>query len=43
MQGGYRAAKCLEIRMPTLFIHGEGHTGGRDIASTHWTCEVRDP
>jgi hypothetical protein len=43
MQGGYRAAKCLGIRMPTLFIHGEGNTGGRDIASTRWTCEVKDP
>ena len=43
MQGGYRAAKWREIRMPTLFIHGEGNTGGRDIASTYWTCEVRDP
>src|SRR2546429_812572 len=20
----------------------EGNTGGRDIASTHWTCEVKD-
>jgi hypothetical protein len=29
--------------MPTLFIHGEGYTNGRDIASTHWTCEVEDP
>ncbi len=29
--------------MPTLFIHGEGNTGGRDIASFHWTCEVKDP
>jgi hypothetical protein len=38
-----RAAKCLGIRMPTLFIHGEGNTGGRDIASTRWTCEVKDP
>jgi len=34
------AAKWREIRMPTLFIHGEGNTGGCDIASTHWTCEV---
>ena len=29
--------------MPTLFIRREGNTGGRDIASTHWTCEVKDP
>src|SRR5487761_460400 len=29
--------------MPTLFIHGEGNTGGRVIASTRWTCEVKDP
>jgi hypothetical protein len=28
--------------MPTLFIRWEGNTGGCDIASTHWTCEVRD-
>ena len=28
---------------PTLSIHGEGNTGGRAIASTHWACEVRDP
>jgi len=26
--------------MPTLFIRREGHTGGRAIASTRWTCEV---
>jgi hypothetical protein len=30
-------------QVPTLFIHGEGKTGGRDIASPHWTCEVKDP
>src|SRR5260221_715169 len=29
--------------MPTLSIRREGNTGGRAIASTHWTCEVRDP
>ncbi len=28
--------------MPTLSIRREGNTGGRDIASTHWTCEVKD-
>src|SRR5205814_2426780 len=43
MQEGYRAAKYLEIRMPTLSIRREGNTGGCDIASTHWTCEVKDP
>jgi hypothetical protein len=29
--------------MPTLFIHGEGNIGGCVIASTRWTCEVKDP
>ena len=29
--------------MPTLSIRREGSTGGCAIASTHWTCEVRDP
>ena len=43
MQEGYRAAKYLEIRMPTLSIRREGNTGGCDIASTNWTCEVKDP
>jgi hypothetical protein len=43
MQVGYRAAKYLEIRMPTLSIRREGNTGGCDIASTYWTCEVKDP
>jgi hypothetical protein len=28
MQEGYRAAKYLEIRMPTLSIRREGNTGG---------------
>src|SRR2546429_2607121 len=28
--------------MPTLSIRREGNTGGRDIASTPWTCEVKD-
>ena len=41
--GGYRAAKYLEIRMPTLSIRREGNTGGCDIAGTYWTCEVKDP
>ena len=31
------------IRMPTLFIRREGNIGGRVIASTRWTCEVKDP
>jgi hypothetical protein len=44
MQEGYRAAKYLEIRMSTLLsIRREGNTGGCDIASTYWTCEVKDP
>src|SRR6266481_271165 len=29
--------------MPTLSIRREGNTGGCDIASTYWTCEVQDP
>jgi hypothetical protein len=28
--------------MPTLFIRGQGNTGGRANASTRWTCEVKD-
>src|ERR1700751_1913195 len=28
--------------MPTLSIRREGNTGGRAIASAHWTCEVKD-
>src|SRR5215831_10858734 len=29
--------------MPTLSYSAEGNTGGCDIASTRWTCEVKDP
>jgi hypothetical protein len=43
MQEGYRAAKYLEVSMPTPSIRREGNTGGCDIASTYWTCEVKDP
>ena len=41
MQAEHRAAKYLEIRMPTLSTRREDNTGGRDIASAHWTCEVK--
>jgi len=44
---GAHAGRVSSREMPgnqdaDLVYHGEGNSGGRDIASTHWTCEFRD-
>jgi RNA-directed DNA polymerase len=38
--GGVLSREMPGNQVPTLFIRGEGNTGGRAIASTRWTCEV---